>query len=76
MTWLADEKDAIKVPVTQAAEYLTSQRNGLHFGGRRRDTGRFSGRVTLPTHTCTHSPRGLGCLIALYYLESPPTFFF
>lgn len=66
MTWLADEKDAVKDPVTQATEYLTSQRNGLHFGGRRRDRERFSSRTTLPTHTCIHSPRGLGCLIALY----------
>ena len=51
MAQLVDEKDAVKAPATQAAEYLTSQRNGLHFRGRRRDRGRFSSRTTLPTHT-------------------------
>lgn len=57
VAWLADEKDAVKDSVTQDAEYLTSRCNGLHFGGRRRDRGRFSNQTTLPAHTCTQSQR-------------------
>lgn len=64
MTWLTDEKDAVKDPVTQDTEYLTSQCNGFHFGGRRTDGGGFQVRQ-LFQHTHVHSPRGPGCLTAL-----------
>lgn len=70
MTWLADEKDAVKDPVTQDPEYLTSQCNGLHFGGRRRDRGRevFKLNISSSTHMYT-VPEGLAA--SLLYNWSP-----
>lgn len=69
MTWLADEKDVVEDPVTQATAYLTSQHNGLHFGGRRRDRGGFQVRQ-LFQHTHAHTvPEGLAASL-LYIIWS------